>query len=92
MNRHVRGGHKFGGFTLEDSLESDGLNDYQTNQPMGQTAEQVAQRFQINRAAQDRFALSSQQKAAAANSAGIFFRMKLFRLPTSPRSNSSYCN
>ncbi|ETO40435.1 3-ketoacyl-CoA thiolase [Fructilactobacillus florum 8D] len=72
LNRHVRGGHKFGGFTLEDSLESDGLNDYQTNQPMGQTAEQVAQRFQINRAAQDRFALSSQQKAAAANSAGIF--------------------
>jgi acetyl-CoA acyltransferase len=40
--------------------------------PMGITAENVAQRFEVSRAEQDEFALSSQQKAAAAIAAGRF--------------------
>ncbi|MFO0757353.1 MAG: thiolase family protein [Byssovorax sp.] len=40
--------------------------------PMGITAENVANRFEVSRADQDKFALSSQQKAAAAKAAGKF--------------------
>jgi acetyl-CoA acyltransferase len=40
--------------------------------PMGITAENVANKFQISRADQDAFALSSQQKATAAQKAGKF--------------------
>ncbi len=39
---------------------------------MGQTAENVAEQFGVNRADQDRFAVCSQQKAAAARAAGRF--------------------
>jgi acetyl-CoA acyltransferase len=40
--------------------------------PMGTTAENVAQRFNISREAQDKFALSSQKKASAAREARRF--------------------
>jgi acetyl-CoA acyltransferase len=40
--------------------------------PMGITAENVAKRFSISRADQDAFSLRSQQKAAAAQKAGVF--------------------
>ncbi len=40
--------------------------------PMGETAENVARKWQISRAAQEEFALASQQKAAAAQAAGHF--------------------
>ncbi|KAM9857593.1 3-ketoacyl-CoA thiolase, peroxisomal [Aulostomus maculatus] len=40
--------------------------------PMGITSENVAERFGVSREKQDAFALSSQQKAARAQSAGIF--------------------
>jgi acetyl-CoA acyltransferase len=40
--------------------------------PMGITAENVAKKFSISRADQDAFALRSQQKAAAAQKAGVF--------------------
>jgi acetyl-CoA acyltransferase len=40
--------------------------------PMGITAENVAKRFNVSRADQDAFALESQQKAAAAQKAGVF--------------------
>jgi 3-oxoadipyl-CoA thiolase len=39
---------------------------------MGETAENVAEQFQISRADQDAFALESQKKAAAAKEKGIF--------------------
>ena len=40
--------------------------------PMGETTEIVAERFGVNREAQDRFALSSHQKAARAQQEGLF--------------------
>jgi acetyl-CoA acyltransferase len=40
--------------------------------PMGNTAENVARRFEVSRAAQDAFALASHQKAVAAWQKGVF--------------------
>ncbi|HEX4642330.1 MAG TPA: 3-oxoadipyl-CoA thiolase [Candidatus Acidoferrales bacterium] len=42
------------------------------NASMPETAEKVAEKFKVDRSAQDCFALRSQQKAAAAQKAGIF--------------------
>ncbi|ANZ57621.1 3-ketoacyl-CoA thiolase [Fructilactobacillus lindneri] len=66
LNPKTRAGHKFGAFTMEDSIETDGLNDAKTNEPMGITAENVAEKFNISRADQDNFSLASHQKAAEA--------------------------
>ena len=66
LNHQSRWGHKFGDVTLTDSLTRDGLTDAFTHVPMGITAENVAERFNVSREAQDAFALASQQKAARA--------------------------
>ncbi|WP_341779025.1 thiolase family protein [Levilactobacillus sp. HBUAS70063] len=66
LNHQSRWGHKFGDVTLTDSLTRDGLTDAFTNVPMGITAENVAERFNISREEQDAFALASQQKAVQA--------------------------
>ena len=68
----LRQGKKFGDITLRDTVASDGLNDAFYGYPMGVTAENVARAHQITRAAQDQFALASQQKASAANRDGRF--------------------
>jgi 3-oxoadipyl-CoA thiolase len=39
---------------------------------MAETAENVAEKYHVDRASQDRFALASQQKAAKAKAAGVF--------------------
>ena len=49
LNSKVRQGRKFGAFTMEDSIEKDGLNDFRTNAPMGITAENVAEKFNRGR-------------------------------------------
>ncbi|UIF28753.1 acetyl-CoA C-acetyltransferase [Levilactobacillus brevis] len=66
LNHQSRWGHKFGDVTLTDSLTRDGLTDAFTNVPMGITAENVAERFNVSREDQDAFALASQQKAVQA--------------------------
>ncbi|WP_075181635.1 acetyl-CoA C-acetyltransferase [Pantoea sp. 1.19] len=68
----MRGGRKLGHGQLLDSVLHDGLWDAFYDCAMGVTAENVATRFQIDRASQDAFALASQQKAAAARQAGDF--------------------
>lgn len=70
----MRGGVKMGNGTLTDSMVADGLTDVYHGYHMGITAENVATQENIDRAAQDAFALSSQQKAAAAQAAGKFDR------------------
>ena len=52
----------------------EGLTDPTTGLMMGNTAELVAQRFGIDRAAMDAYALQSHQRAAAANAADRFTR------------------
>lgn len=72
LDEQARFGSKYGDQSLIDSLANDGLNDAFDHLPMGMTAENVARRYHVTRAAQDAFALASQQKAAAAQAAGRF--------------------
>jgi acetyl-CoA C-acetyltransferase len=70
--QHLRTGHKMGDVGLIDTMIRDGLWDAFNGYHMGQTAENVAARFAIDRAAQDAFAVASQHKAEAAQKAGRF--------------------
>jgi acetyl-CoA C-acetyltransferase len=69
---HLRNGVKMGDAELIDTMIRDGLWDAFNGYHMGNTAENVAQRWQITREEQDRFAAASQQKAEAAQKAGRF--------------------
>jgi len=69
---HLRDGQKMGGLNYEDTMIKDGLWDAFNNFHMGQTAENLAQKYEINREEQDRFAVNSQNKAEAAQKAGKF--------------------
>ncbi len=63
---HIRGGQKFGDASLVDSILADGLTDPTLQIAMGETAERVAEAYDISREDQDSFALRSQQHACAA--------------------------
>ena len=69
---HLRNGTKMGGLEFVDTMLKDGLWDAFHGYHMGNTAENVANKFQITREQQDAFALASQQKASAAQKAGRF--------------------
>lgn len=69
---HLRGGQKMGGLELVDTMIRDGLWDAFNGYHMGMTAENIAERWQITREAQDIFAVASQNKAEAARKAGKF--------------------
>lgn len=68
----LREGIKMGDGNLKDTMITDGLWDIFNNYHMGMTAENVAEKFAITRTAQDNFACTSQQKAEAAQKAGLF--------------------
>ncbi|HEX3953942.1 MAG TPA: acetyl-CoA C-acetyltransferase [Stellaceae bacterium] len=69
---HLRDGVKMGDGTLVDTMIRDGLWDAFNGYHMGNTAENVAERWQITREQQDEFAARSQAKAEAAQKAGRF--------------------
>jgi acetyl-CoA C-acetyltransferase len=69
---HLRNGVKMGNAEMIDTMIKDGLWDAFNGYHMGNTAENVAQKWQITREDQDNFALASQQKAEAAQKAGKF--------------------
>jgi len=68
----IRQGQKMGDMKLVDTMIKDGLWDAFNNYHMGQTAENVAEKWQISRDQQDEFAVSSQNKAEAAQTSGKF--------------------
>ena len=68
---HLRTGTKMGDAQMVDTIK-DGLWDAFNGYHMGNTAENVAQKWQITREQQDQFAAASQQKAEAAQKAGRF--------------------
>lgn len=68
----VRNGLRLGHGTTVDSIIHDGLWDAFNDYHMGITAENLAEQYHISRQQQDDFALTSQQKAAAAQEAGRF--------------------
>jgi acetyl-CoA C-acetyltransferase len=69
---NLRNGQKMGDLGLVDTMIKDGLWDAFHGYHMGQTAENIASRWQITREDQDRFAVASQNKAEAAQKAGRF--------------------
>ena len=69
---HMRNGQKLGDTQLIDTMIKDGLWDAFNGYHMGNTAENVAQKWQITREEQDAFAAQSQQKAERAQKAGEF--------------------
>src|SRR6201996_9367379 len=69
---HLRNGTKMGGLEFVDTMLKDGLWDAFHGYHMGNTAENVANKYQITREQQDEFALGSQQKASAAQKSGRF--------------------
>jgi len=69
---HLRGGVKMGDAALIDTMIKDGLWDAFNGYHMGNTAENVAQRWQITREQQDQLAARSQARAEAAQKAGRF--------------------
>ncbi len=69
---HLRGGVKMGDFKMIDTMIKDGLTDAFYGYHMGITAENIARQWQLSREEQDQFAVSSQNKAEAAQNAGRF--------------------
>ena len=70
--QNLRNGQKMGDLAFIDTMIKDGLWDAFHGYHMGQTAENIASRWQITRDDQDRFAVGSQNKAEAAQKAGKF--------------------
>ena len=69
---YLRSGVKMGELKLVDTMLQDGLIDAFHGYHMGNTAENIARKWQISREDQDRFAVGSQNKAEAAQKAGRF--------------------
>ncbi len=69
---HLRNGAKMGDVQFIDTMIKDGLWDAFNGYHMGNTAENVARKWQITRAEQDAFAVASQQKAETAQKSGRF--------------------
>ena len=69
---HLRNGQRMGGLEFVDTMLRDGLIDAFHGYHMGNTAENIAERWQITRKEQDDFAISSQHKAGAAMDGGRF--------------------
>ena len=69
---HLRTSTKMGDLKLVDTMIRDGLMDVFNGYHMGQTAENVAAKWQLSRHEQDQFALASQNKAEAAQKSGRF--------------------
>ncbi len=68
----ARWGARMGHVDLVDGMYRDGFNDPLSGLVMGETAEELARRYEIARDEQDEYALRSQQRAAAAVAAGRF--------------------
>jgi acetyl-CoA C-acetyltransferase len=69
---HLRNGVKMGEMKFVDTMIKDGLTDAFFGYHMGNTAENIAAKWQISREDQDRYATGSQNKAEAAQKAGRF--------------------
>ncbi|MGY8940038.1 MAG: acetyl-CoA C-acyltransferase [Flavobacteriales bacterium] len=70
--QHARIGTKFGGITLEDGMQRDGLVDAYDKLPMGVCADACASKYEFSREDQDAFAIQSYKRSAKAWSAGKY--------------------
>ena len=69
---YLRAGQKMGDLKFVDTMLKDGLMDAFNGYHMGNTAENVAGKWQLSREEQDKFAAASQNKAEAAQKEGRF--------------------
>src|ERR1700731_4010142 len=69
---HLRNGVKMGNFEMVDTMIKDGVWDAFNGYHMGNTAENVAQKYQITRQQQDEFAVGSQNKTETSQKGGKF--------------------
>ena len=69
---NARWGARMGHVDLTDGMYRDGFNDPLSGMVMGETAEELAKRYEIARDEQDEYALRSQQRAALAIDSGKF--------------------
>ncbi|MCH8499865.1 MAG: acetyl-CoA C-acetyltransferase [Marinobacter sp.] len=67
-----RNGQRMGNWSMIDTMVNDGLWDAFNDYHMGITAENIVEKYGISREEQDAFAAASQQKAIAAQQAGLF--------------------
>jgi acetyl-CoA C-acetyltransferase len=67
-----RWGYRMGDSQIYDSMLRDGLNDAFSDEASGGHTEDLAEKFQISRTAQDEWAVRSQQRFAAAQAGGRF--------------------
>ncbi len=68
----ARWGYRMGDGQLYDSVLRDGLNDAFSDAPSGWHTEDLVEKFQLTREAQDRWAVRSQERFSAAQAAGRF--------------------
>ncbi|WP_101294268.1 thiolase family protein [Halegenticoccus soli] len=68
----IRRGHRYGDVTLRDSMIYDSLWDANYDAHMGELTEDLAERFDISREAQDEYALGSHRRAVEAIADGAF--------------------
>jgi acetyl-CoA C-acetyltransferase len=69
----ARQGYRYGHATLYDHMALDGLEDaYERGKAMGEFAEECVAKFGFSRADQDRFAITSTERAVRANEDGSF--------------------
>ena len=68
----ARDGQRLGHGKMVDSMINDGLWDIYNNFHMGSTAEMVANKYEVDREAQDKYSVESHRKAVEAINAGRF--------------------
>ena len=68
----TRWGQRMGDGVIEDYMVKDGLTDVFNNYHMGQTAENIVEKYALTREEQDSLAVASQNKAEAAIKSGRF--------------------
>jgi acetyl-CoA C-acetyltransferase len=69
-----RWGYRMGDAQMRDSVVYDGLNDAFSGEPCGWHTEDLVEKYQVSRDAQDRWALRSRERFAPAKEAGHFDR------------------
>jgi acetyl-CoA C-acetyltransferase len=70
---NARKGYRYGATTMFDHMAMDGLEDaYERGKAMGVFAESCAAKYEFTREAQDQFAITSTERALAANKDGSF--------------------
>ena len=87
----ARWGYRMGDAQIYDSVLRDGLNDAFSEKHSGWHTEDLAEKFQITREAQDRWAVRSQERFSAAQAEGKF-ESEIVAVPLSSRKSPAVCD